>query len=171
MGEAANVRGRAFYFTKDGKRADADLKLALKYEPDARSQGGIRQMIGHNLEANLGDDEGALEFYRANFEGKTSIGGAYEFSSVQSAARILVRQKKFDEALKTLARIDMGNLKGYWRVTTLAAQGDVLAAAGRKPDAHTAYKEVLADSSIPSSLRKAVEKALVNLNSLKGGIK
>ena len=167
IGEAAYARAKGFYFTKQAKQAESDLQLALIYEPDPRVQISIRTTMAHNREAYLDDPIGALKLYQKNYEGKQRIGGADEFRSVQQAARILAGQKEFDVALKTLSRIEVDKLKGVWRQTTLAIRGDILVAANRTEEARAAYRQALADPGLPVSLRKAVEKALADLNSSK----
>ena len=162
IGAGAYARGRGFYFTNNGERTEADLQLALKYEPDPRTRVGIRQMMAHNRETNLGDDDGALEFYRANFEGKTGIGGADEFHSVDRAAQILGRQGKHDEALAVFGAVDFEKTKGFWLHEMLISKANALAAAGQKEEAAALLKEVEQDPAASESHRKRAAEAMAN---------
>ena len=162
IGEGAYARGRAFYFTGDGGRAEADLGLALEFEPDSRTRVGIRQMMAHNREANLGDDDGALELYLANFEGKTGIGGADEFRSVDRAARILGRQGQHDKALAAFTVVDFEKTSGFWLHEMLISKADALAAAGRKKESRTLLNRVIEDPDAGDSHRKRAAEALEN---------
>ena len=139
------------------------MKTALAYTVDSRVRTSILATMGGNCETNLGDDAGALDAYRQNFESRESIGAADEFRSVHNAARILARQGKFAESLKTLGRVDVENLRGYWRHATLLVLGDTLAAAGRKVEALAAYQQVLADKDARDTMRQAAQQAVDEL--------
>ena len=161
-GAGAWARGRAFVFTRNGERAEADLQLAVKYTPDSRTRTTILATIGSNRETNLNDDHGALAAYRQNLEGKTGIGGADEYRSAQSAARILSRQKKFDEALATLAVIDLEKTRGYWLHTTLITLGEVHAAAGNNDAAMTNWKKVINDPAADKRNKERAQELIAN---------
>ena len=160
VGIAAFTRARAYLLNKDGQAAEADLQTALVLTSDKHLRSSLLANLGHNRETNLKDDASALAAYRRNFVGKERIGGADEFRSVQQAARILSRQGKHAAALKTLANIDAVKQTGSWRATTYAIQGDILTAAGRKPEARAAYQNALAKPGLPNTWRKAIEKTL-----------
>ena len=162
IAEGALARGRAFYFIKNGERAEADLQLALKYEPDTRTKVSIHLMIGHNLETNLGDEAGALELYRANFEGKTGIGASHGFRSIDRAAQILSRQGKHDEAVAVFGAVDFEKMKGFWLHEMLISKANTLAAAGRKDEARKLFRMVLDDDSASDSIRKKAEEGLAD---------
>lgn len=157
---AAFARAQAHIQTQNGKAAEADLQSALALTSDKRLLSSILVNLGHNRETNLKDDALALAAYRLNFEGKERVGGADEFRSIQQAARILSRQGKHDEALKTLTRIDVAKQTGSWRATTYAIQGDLLTAAGRKPEARAAYQNALAKPGLPKAWHEAVQKKI-----------
>ena len=142
---------------------DDYLQAARALTSDKRLRTSILVNLGHNRETNLKDDAGALAAYRQNFVGKERIGGSEEFRSVQQAARILSRQGKHDDALQTLARIDLNKTNGSWRATTLAIKGDLLVAAKRSDDARAVYREALAEPSLPASMRKVIKKSLAEL--------
>jgi predicted negative regulator of RcsB-dependent stress response len=157
---AAFTQVRAQVLNKNAPAAEVDLQTALALTSDKRLRSSIIANLGHNRETNLKDDNAALSACRQNFVGKERIGGADEFRSVQQAARILSRQDKHAAALKTLTNIDAAKQTGSWRATTYAIQGDILTAAGRKPEAHAAYQNALAKPGLPNTWRKAIEKTL-----------
>ena len=163
-GAGAFARAKAYVYTKNGEKAEADLQTALAFTADTRIRTNILAAMGSNRETNLQDDDGALEAYRLNYESLKNIGGADEYRSVHNAARILTRRKKFDDALATINRIDIENTKGYWRNTSLLVLGDILAAAGREDDALKAFRDVLADESAAERSRKAAEERIAELN-------
>jgi tetratricopeptide (TPR) repeat protein len=160
IGEGAFARGRGFYFTKNGDKAEADLQLALEYEPDTRMQVSIRAMMAHNRDANLGDEVGALTLYRRNYEGKQRIGGADEFRSVDRAATILTKQGKFEEALAAFGAVDFENQTGFWLHEMLISRGNALAAAGRNDEAAESFRRVTEDESALEAHRKRAAEAL-----------
>lgn len=162
VGAGAWARGRAYATAKAGAKAESDLKTALASTSDARIQTSILATMGSNREMNLKDDEAALDAYRQNYEGKTSIGAAEEFRSVQNAARILARLGRHDEALATINRIDTVKVKGVWRHTTLLTLGDLHAAAGRKAAALKAFADVLDDSSAGKGHRMTAEERIAS---------
>ena len=163
IGEGAYARARAFYNTKNGERAEADLKLAMKHEPDTRTLVSIRQMMAHNRETNLGDDAGALELYRVNFEGKTGISGAEEFRSVDRAAQILSQQGRHDEAKAVFGAVDFEKIKGFWRHEMLISKGNAMAAAGQKDGARKLLESVSNDDSASDAHRERATETITNL--------
>jgi predicted negative regulator of RcsB-dependent stress response len=160
---AAFTRARAQVLNKNGPAAEADLQTALALTSDKRLRSSIIANLGHNRETNLKDEASALIAYRQNFIGKERIGGADEFRSVQQAARILSRQGKHDDALQTLAHIDLDKTNGSWLATTLAIKGDLLVAAKRPDEARVSYRKALAEASLPASVRKVVNISLAEL--------
>ena len=163
IASGAFERTKAHYFTKSAA-ADADLKLALEYEPDSRTQVTIRMMRALNLETNLEDEEGALAIYRQNYEGKKSIGGADEFRSVHMAALIHSRNGRHDEALRTVEQVDLGKTRGYWRHATLLVLGDLHLAAERKDQARETWKKLTDDKSVNPSVSKSASAKLEAFN-------
>ena len=162
IGDGAYARGRANYFAKKARQAEADFQLALQYEPDSRIQISIRTMMAHNRESNLNDDSGALKLYRQNFEGKQGIGGADEFRSVDRAAAILAREGKFDAALAAFSVVDLKKQKGFWLHEMLISKGRTLLAAGRKNEAETLFHRVVKDETASDTHRKRAGEALTN---------
>lgn len=160
IAEGAFARGKAHYFTKNAKQAEADLRLALEYESNPRVQISIRAMMAHNREAYLGDDEGALTLYRRNFAGKQGIGGADEFRSVDRAAAILSMQGKFDDALSSFKVVDFDRQKGFWLHEMLLSKGRTLSDAGQRNEATALFRRVIKDSTASAAQRKRAEEAL-----------
>ena len=99
IGAGARARGRAAAAAKRGEQAEADFLLALEYTSDARTKMGLLIALARNRESTLGDEAAALEAYREVADSTTNAGGADYFYGLQGAARILAKQKKFDEAL------------------------------------------------------------------------
>ncbi|MDE0866789.1 MAG: DUF4838 domain-containing protein [Rubripirellula sp.] len=163
IGEGASIRGKGSFFTKSGKKAEADLQLALTYEPDKRTQVSIRTMMAQNRESNLGDDTGALVLYLANVEGKERIGGADEFRSVERAAAILGKQGKSDEALAVFKVVDFEQQTGFWQHAMLLSLGDTFAIAGREDEARNSFQKVLEGESVLETHRKRATEALAAL--------
>ena len=158
IGEAAYVRGKSYYFVKDGERADKDLQQALAYEPDSKIQLSIRTLLGSNRELYLGDDNGALAAYRENYQGKTRIGAADEFRSVDRAATILAKQGKFQEALDAFAVIDFEKQTGFWLYEMLLSRGNVLFASGKKEEARKLYQRVIEAKTASDSQRQRARR-------------
>lgn len=57
-------------------------------------------------------------------------------------------------------KVEINKLSGYWRGSMLLAVDDTLRAAGRKDEAATTYKSVIADETTEPRLRKVAEDAL-----------
>ena len=159
----AFIRGQAFYFTKNGPRAEADLALALQYERDPRLVVTIRSLLAQNREDHLHDDSGALELYRQNFMAKKAIGGADEFRSVDRAAAILTKQGRLDDALLLFSVVDYDKQTGYWLHEMLISKGKTLAAAGRKMEALALYRRVIEDGTASATHRKRAAAAAEEL--------
>ncbi|MEO6786572.1 MAG: hypothetical protein ABI318_10605, partial [Chthoniobacteraceae bacterium] len=159
IGEASFARGRANAIAKRGSEAVSDFNRAIEFTGDLRARQPIRVALGNALEVLLHDDEAALRAYRAVFDSPATLGSADEFGALQSAARILTRQGKYDDALATLRRADIANMKGLWRGSLLLSVGDVQLAAGRKDEARATYKTVADDPAMePRILKLAKEK-------------
>jgi tetratricopeptide (TPR) repeat protein len=163
VGAGAFARARAYVVAKAGDKAESDLQTALEYTSDSRIRTSILVTMGSNRETHLQDDDAALEAYRQNFESAGTIGAADQFRSVQGAARILMRQGKFDEALETLHRAKIDKLNGFWRHSMLLTLGNTLAAAGRKDEALKACRELLDDESASARHRREAEERIEQL--------
>lgn len=159
IGEAAFVRGKAYAAIDRAARAESDLQLALTYEPDSRVRLAIRTLLAQ-IRERLGKPGAALELYRQNYAGKTGIGAADEFRSVQRAAAILVGQDKTREALAAFQVVDLEKLSGFWRHAMFIAKGQALAAAGRSDEARRLWQRVVDDQEASETHRREAEKQL-----------
>lgn len=156
-GEAYSARGTAYLSTGAGAKAEADLSAALELTSDTLARLGILLNLGDNRQRNLHDDDAALAAYRQIVAQTHSTGSAYYFRGLQSAARILSRQNKHDEALAVLHHADFNNLRGYWRGAMYRSLADALQSAGRKQQALAACQEVLQEPAASAADRKAAE--------------
>ena len=163
IGQAAFVRGRAHYGAKNGEQAEVDYQLALEYTSDPRLRQSLLGAIARNRETVLKDDDRALEAYRRIADAKFSAGGADYFSALQGAARLLTKQKKFDEALKILDRVDAKTLGGSWSANMLLSRAETLAAAGRKEEAVKTYQAVLRNKSASKAFKAKAEATIQKL--------
>ena len=162
IGKAAAKRGKAFLFSKDGERADADLALALRYEPDPRTKVSIRMQMAQNREQHLGDVEGALKLYLQNLVGKTRIGGADEFRSLVRASSILSEQGEHSRAIDMFDAVDLAKLKGYWQNELLIAKATALMAGGNPGEAKKLYRKVIDADTATKAQRDAATKAMTS---------
>ena len=112
-------RGRAYYITQNGDKAETDFSKALPWTSDPKARDAIFLMLGRNRESNLGDDDRAFEAYNAIVAGRERIGGADQFYALQGIARIQTKRGQFDEALKTLDRANPDKLEGSWKKNIL----------------------------------------------------
>ena len=160
VGEGYSLRGRAYSETGRGVQAEADLLNAEKWTTDPQALGEIWLALGRNREVNLKNPERALDAYQRIASATTIHGGWRYFRGILGAARILREQGKFKEALKTLHRVDMAKLRGYWHGRMYRFLGDTLNAAGRRTDALAAYREVLKAPGMSTADRKAAAAAL-----------
>ena len=159
-GEAYLARGRAYTIAASGDRAEADLQAALELTSDSRTRTSILLGIGINRETILKDDAAALEAYQQIAAQPRNTGSADYFRGVQSAARILTRSGKFDDALDTLRLVEIDKLRGYWRGALFRSLGDTLNAADQNQEALAAYREVLEETAASAGDRKAAEGAI-----------
>ncbi len=162
-GDGWAARGRAYAEAGFGKEAEADLTRALELTSDARARTAIWLALGRNREQHLGDEEAAMAAYRQIVESAGRLGSAREFSAVQHLARLLTRSGRHDDALATLRKVDIENLRGYWRGSMLLAVGAAQHSAGRREDALATYRALLADDTIEPGHRKAAEAALTTI--------
>ena len=159
-GEGLFLRGRASAVMKDGEGAVADYTRSLPLLGDPRMRQSLNLALGQALELLKNDDAAALPVYRAVYGDAATVGGADELGAVQAVARILTRQLQTDAALAELARIDTAKIGGTWRHSTLLARADAHAAAGRKAEAISLCREVLADPAAEKRHQEAGTKKI-----------
>ena len=104
---------------KAGEKAEADLTAALDWTSEPRVHDDIWLLLGQNREMNLNPDTQALAADHEIVADRVQIGGASEFAALQGIARILTRQGKCDEAMKTLNRAKPEQLQGVWKENIL----------------------------------------------------
>lgn len=162
-GSGHQVRGQAYAVMKKGPEAEADLLAALAFTSEPRARQSIWLALGKNREHVLKNDAGALAAYQNVYASRDKIGGADEFTAVQSAAQILSRLGRHDEALTTVRLADVGKLKGTWKCNLLLTLGEVQLAAGRKGEARAAWKSVIEEPSSEPRHRQAAETKMKSL--------
>ena len=132
-GDGYRNRGRAYYVTKDGAKAETDLSKALPWTSDRKDRDATLLMLAQNRERNLGDDARAYEAFDAIVSGRERIGGSEQFSAIQGIARIQTKRDQFKDALKTLDRANPNKLQGTWKKNILKSIQEVNAARQRAP--------------------------------------
>ena len=103
-------------------------------------------LTGENLHKR-GEDAKALEAYDNAFEVAGKSRNWLPVSATLASANILLHQLKYEEAMKTLDRYsveDLRELGAGWRVRMLRARGMVYVSQGKEPEAIAAFKEALA---------------------------
>jgi hypothetical protein len=118
-GDAYRLRGRAYSITKDGPKAESDLRESIRWTSESRTRNSTWLMLAQNREHNLGDDDRALQAYNAIVAGRERLGGADEYQALQGIARIQSKRGQFAEALETLNRATPERLKGTWQKNIL----------------------------------------------------
>lgn len=124
-GDGYHLRGRAYYITKEGAKAEADLSKALPWISEPRRRDSILLTLALNRQYNLSDEDGALEAFNAIVAGRERIGSADEYAALQGIARVQTRRGEYDEALTTLNRANLDKLQGTWRENILKSIEDV----------------------------------------------
>ena len=110
--EALLLRGQAYANVKEGKKAEADLKMAAELAPrDARSW----YSLAGNYQTNLGDPEKALDAY---LKAHDLTGVNYNWFPLDIAlktADLLRQEGRKAEAQKILSKYDRSRMAGYWK--------------------------------------------------------
>lgn len=132
-GDGYRNRGRAYYVTKDGAKAETDLSKALPWTSDRKDRDATLLMLAQNRECNLGDYARAYEAFDTIVSGRERIGGSEQFSAIQGIARIQTKRDQFKDALKTLDRANPNKLQGTWKKNILKSIQEVNAARQRAP--------------------------------------
>lgn len=160
-GRSYSFRAQSYAILGDAKNAESDYKNALRYPLEYGLKAQILQGLGDTYRDLMKDDEKALNAYRMMLQ----AGGAryLQLYSVMSAASILTKQGKYDEAVQELNKIDMKGLTGHWRYEMLCAFGNTLAKQGKKPEALEKYDEALRTEGITPGQKNAAQKAMNDL--------
>ncbi|MFO7903665.1 MAG: DUF4838 domain-containing protein [Pirellulaceae bacterium] len=159
-GEAYFARGRAYIHAGAGEKAESDLLAALELTPDDRLRTSILLNLGRNRETVLEDNTMALEAYQRIADQRKNTGSADYFRGVQGAARILALRGEFDAAMNTLDRVNVEDLRGYWRGSMLLSRGAALTAAGRTDEALKTYGAMLTDACVEPVHRRKAKKRI-----------
>ncbi|TXT35396.1 MAG: hypothetical protein FD138_1374 [Planctomycetota bacterium] len=139
--EAFHLRGQIYSFLKDGVKAEADLKAAIKLAP---KNPAIWLTLADNYTNNLKDDEQALAAYRQAFAITGKGNGWQPLTATISMARLLTDQVKTDEALAVLKQYgDMEGMAPVWKIKMLRAYGHVYAAQGNEKESLAKFREAL----------------------------
>ncbi len=162
------IAGRSFFYRAqayaalgDGANATEEFKKALAYPLENGLKGSILQGLGDAYQYLLKDDEQALSAYRQLFQ---AAGARYmQLHAVLSAANILIRQNKGEEAIRELNRMELNGLTGLWRCQILCAHGNALARQGKKTESRLKYAEALGIQGLSPEQSNTVQKAMTDL--------
>lgn len=159
-GEGFASRGRAYFISKKGNEAEADLTNALEWTTEPAARNNVLLLLGQNAASNLGNDDAALARFHEIIDGQKNLGSATQFDAVHGIALILSKRGKHDEALATLKLVDHDKVGGIWRDNFRLWTAELLQSAGKASEAKAAYEAMLNDASTDKRLRKvAAERA------------
>ena len=147
-GEALQVRGQTYSFTKDGPHAEADLLAALKLAP--RNEAALL-LLGENYANNLNDEAKAIAAYRQVIEitGANNMGWQ-PLTATVSLAKLYTDQVKLDAALEVLKPYgDLSQLPASWRIRLLRSYGHLYAAQGKEAESLAKFREALSLETQP----------------------
>jgi len=130
-GDGFHARGRAYFITQAGEKAEADLTAALAWSSERLTRDSILLALAQNRERNLQNDEKALEAYRGVVAERSRIGSASGYAALQGIARVLTRRGQFDAALDALHRAEPAKLQGSWKTNIQQSIDEVQKARGR----------------------------------------
>jgi len=140
-GEAFHRRGQAYARMKQGKKAEADLRMAVKRS--ARNE-LFWLNLAENYRNNLKDDEQALDAYLQTMTLAGVSTNWLPLTATLSAANILCQHGKYDRALEVLGRYkDLDRVSKFWRITMLRTYGHIYAGQGREKDAMAKFNQAL----------------------------
>jgi len=157
--DALVARGQAYRRLQRYAEAIEDFTKAEEFTLTPMKQAHLlNQTAGALLDA--GEDGRALAACR-RMEAISSLKGCGITSgAASSAARILAKRGRYEEASKELDRIPPAK-SGYWRAQPLMVRAEILTAQERKADAIAKYREALAVA--PDDLGKSIQAALEKL--------
>ncbi|MFA7157989.1 MAG: DUF4838 domain-containing protein, partial [Kiritimatiellia bacterium] len=157
-GEAFYVRGQAHAALKDAAKAENDLQMAVKLSP---GNGMYWLTLGEFCRNTLKDDAKALDAFQ---KAPVTPGAYMHYSAVLSAADILCKQNKYEDALKELAKADASRAPGIWRIKLLTALGETYAAMGQGVEAVAKLNEALSAEGITADQKTVIEKRIAELS-------
>ena len=135
-------RGQTRFYTRNYEDAAKDLTLAYK---NAGSDTLIKvqslNLLGSTY-ITLKDEQKALDAYKQVIALNYGKGSWIQIDSVIQAAKILTKQAKYDEAIKTLELNDKITT-GVWGFQNLEAWGDIYKAQGKEKEANEKYDAAL----------------------------
>ncbi|MEI6421616.1 MAG: tetratricopeptide repeat protein [Lentisphaerota bacterium] len=150
-------RGQARYYTKNYEDAAKDLNLAAQ---NAGSDTLIKVQALHLLGSTyitLKDEQKALDAYKQVISLNYDKGSWLQIDSVIKAAKILTKQAKYDEAIKTLELNDKIST-GVWGFQNFEAWGDIYKAQGKEKEANEKYDAALALDGVHSGWLKNLKE-------------
>ncbi|MBK8094240.1 MAG: DUF4838 domain-containing protein [Verrucomicrobiaceae bacterium] len=127
-GDGFHARGRAYFVTHDGAKAEADFSAAVEWISDPRARDTAMLRLGLNREMHLHDDAKTLAAYQAVIEGKTQLSSSDDFSALLGVSRLLTKLGRYDEALAALNKSKPDKLQGISKTNVLKAIEAVKAA-------------------------------------------
>jgi tetratricopeptide (TPR) repeat protein len=157
-------RGQARFYTRNYEDAAKDLTLASK---NAGSDTLIKvqslNLLGSTY-ITLKDEQKALDAYKQAIALNYGKHSWIQIDSVIQAARILTKQAKYDEAIKTLELNDKITT-GVWGFQNFEAWGDIYKAQGKEKEANEKYDAALAlDGVHPGWMKNLKEKRGLSSN-------
>jgi tetratricopeptide (TPR) repeat protein len=136
-------RGQARYYTKNYEDAAKDLNLAAQNAgSDTLIKVQALNLLGSTY-ITLKDEQKALDAYKQVIALNYGKGSWLQIDSVIKAAKILTKQAKYDDAIKTLELNDKVTT-GVWGFLYLEAYGDIYKAQGKEKEANEKYDAALA---------------------------
>jgi tetratricopeptide (TPR) repeat protein len=151
--DALELRGRAYFILKEGRRAETDLKQALGIDPNNT---GVWLTRGENYLRNLEDDAQALAAFAEVARITGASHGWQNLTATLFRAQILTDQVQADEALAELKRLgNPSDLPATWRIKVLRAYGHAYASQGKDSEALAQFREAL---RVESETKRAAAK-------------
>lgn len=157
--DAFIARGVAYMRLNQYAEALNNFKKSEEFASTPAKKANTLNLIGISLQFS-GDEEQALAVFRQMGDIPSMKGYGMINEAIISAARILTKQKKYDEALNEMSKI--GSAKsGYWQTRPLVVQAEIYAAQGKKNEALAKYNEAL--QGAPDDMKKSIQAAIEKL--------
>ena len=150
-------RGQARFYTKNYEDAAKDLNLAAQNAgSDTLIKVQALNLLGSTY-ITLKDEQKALDAYKQVIALNYGKGSWLQIDSVIKAAKILTKQAKYDEAIKTLELNDKIST-GVWGFQNFEAWGDIYKAQGKEKEANEKYDAALALDGVHSGWVKNLKE-------------